>query len=76
MVFDYSPPMKHPSAAVLFLCLISSGSGVAQDLQIRNKEPLPGIQPVVITEPVAVPETIGATLLAAVGFLMMFRRRR
>ena len=68
--------MKRPSAVVLFLCLISSGSGMAQDLQIRNKEPLPGIQPVVITDPVAVPETIGATLLAAVGFLMMFRRRR
>jgi hypothetical protein len=68
--------MKRLSAVFLFLCLLSGGSSVGQDLQIRNKEPLPGIQPVVITDPVAVPETIGATLLAAVGFLMMFRRRR
>jgi hypothetical protein len=68
--------MKRLSAVALFLCLLSSGSSVAQDLQIRHKEPLPGIQTVVITDPVAVPETIGATLLAAVGFLMMFRRRR
>ena len=68
--------MKRLSAVALFLCLLSSGSSVAQDLQSRHKEPLPGIQPVVITDPVAGPETIGATLLAAVGFLMMFRRRR
>ncbi len=68
--------MKRLSAVALFLCLLSSGSSVARDLQIRHKEPLPGIQPMVITDPVAVPETIGATLLAAVGFLMMFRRRR
>ena len=39
-------------------------------------EALPLIQPVVIEEPVAVPETIGATLLAGVGFFMLFRRRR
>lgn len=68
--------MKRLSAVVLFLCLLGSGSSMAQDLQIRNKEPLPSVQPVVIVDPVAVPETIGATLLAAVGFLMMFRRRR
>ena len=43
---------------------------------VLHKEPLPGIQPVVVVDPIAVPETIGATLLAGVGFFMLFRRRR
>ncbi len=53
-----------------------AGTLVGQEPQILHKEPLPSIQPVVINEPVAVPETIGATMLAGVGFLLMFRRRR
>jgi hypothetical protein len=65
-------------AAFLLPCLIGMGAGVAsaQEFKVSNKEALPSLQPVVISEPVAVPETIGATLLAGVGFLMMFRRRR
>jgi hypothetical protein len=53
-----------------------AGTLVGQEPQILHKEPLPSIQPVVINEPVAVPETIGATMLAGVGSLLMFRRRR
>lgn len=55
---------------------LAAGPGVAQEPRILHKEALPSIQPVVVDEPVAVPETIGATLLAGVGFLLMFRRRR
>ena len=61
---------------VLASCLSGSLLAVSQEPQVLNKEPLPSIQPVVPAEPVAVPETIGATLLAGVGFFMLFRRRR
>ena len=58
-------------------CLLSgSAIAVAQEPKVLNKEALPAFQPVVVTQPVAVPETIGATLLAGVGFFMLFRRRR
>lgn len=57
-------------------CLSGSPLAVSLEPQVLNKEPLPSIQPVVLAEPVAVPETIGATLLAGVGFFMLFRRRR
>ena len=57
-------------------CLSGSSLAVSLEPQVLNKEPLPSIQPVVLAEPVAVPETIGATLLAGVGFFMLFRRRR
>ncbi len=49
---------------------------VAREPQILHKEALPSVQQVELGEPVPVPETIGATLLAGVGFLLMFRRRR
>lgn len=70
------PPARH--RLLLCLCLVGSAAGtvLAQEPQILHKEPLPSIQPVVIAEPVAVPETIGATMLAGLGFLLMFRRRR
>lgn len=70
------PPARH--CLLLCLCLLGSAAGtlVGQEPQILHKEPLPSVQPVVINEPVAVPETIGATMLAGVGFLLMFRRRR
>lgn len=65
-------------APLVFLCLTGVGACMAsaKEFKVSNKEALPGLQPVVISEPVAIPETIGATLLAGVGFLMMFRRRR
>ncbi len=68
--------MKFFPAVLLGLCLVGRGAVGAQELQVLHKEPLPGIEPVVVLEPVAVPETIGATVLAGVGFLMIFRRRR
>jgi len=61
---------------VLAGCLSGSRLAVSQEPQVLHKEPLPSIQPVVLAESVAVPETIGATLLAGVGFFMLFRRRR
>lgn len=70
--------LKFRLAPLVFLCLTGVGAGMAsaQEFKVSNKEPLPGLQPVVLAEPIAVPETIGATLLAGVGFFMMFRRRR
>jgi hypothetical protein len=49
---------------------------MAQEPVVSNRQALPTVEPVIIPEPVPVPETIGATLLAGVGFLLMFRRRR
>lgn len=68
--------MKFLPAVLFILCLPGIGLVSAREPQILYKEPLPTVQPVVLAEPVAVPETIGATLLAGVGFLLMFRRRR
>ena len=61
---------------LLASCLTGNLGVSAQEPAVLNKDPLPRIQPVVPAEPVAVPETIGATLLAGVGFFMLFRRRR
>ena len=61
---------------VLAGCFSGSLLAVSQEPQVLHKEPLRSIQPVVLAEPVAVPETIGATLLAGVGFFLLFRRRR
>ena len=68
--------MKHLLTAAFCVCLMAAGQGWALEPQVLHKEPLPKVQPVVITDPVPVPETIGATLLAGVGFFMIFRRRR
>ena len=68
--------MKLLKAALLSFCLSGGGMAVAREPQILHKEALPSVQPVELGEPVPVPETIGATLLAGVGFLLMFRRRR
>lgn len=64
----------YPIAIACLLC--SSVLGMAQEPKVLNKEALPAIQPVVVAQPVAVPETIGVTLLAGVGFFMLFSRRR
>ncbi len=64
-------------AVLLFGFSLLGGSGaLAQGVQVLTKEALPSVQRQAIPEPVAVPETIGATLLAGIGFLVMFRRRR
>lgn len=66
------------SAFLLATSFLLCGSASAQALEpeIRHKEPIPQVQQMNIPEPVAVPETIGATMVAGVGFLLMFRRRR
>jgi hypothetical protein len=69
--------MKLPSAILIACgCLIGGRPVLAQEPVVSNRQPLPSVQPVVIPKPVPVPETIGATLLAGVGFLLIFRRRR
>lgn len=68
--------MNRCQLIVLAGCLSGNPLAVSQEPQVLHKEPLSSIQPVVLAEPVPVPETIGATLLAGVGFFMLFRRRR
>lgn len=48
----------------------------AADALLSNSAPIPKVQPLVINDPVPVPETLGASMAAGVGFLLMFRRRR
>ncbi len=64
--------------SIVLACWLCGSSAVAwgQEPVVLNREPLPAIPPVVVVDPVAVPETIGVTLLAGVGFFMIFRRRR
>jgi hypothetical protein len=64
--------------AILFACCCLTGGAplMAQEPVVSNRQPLPSVQPVVLPNAVPVPETIGATLLAGVGFLLIFRRRR
>lgn len=62
---------------IVSACWLSVMAGTwAGDPQWSHLDPIPVIPPVVVGDPVAVPETIGATLLAGVGFFMLFRRRR
>ncbi len=68
--------MKTLRHAAFLTCLAAGGTAFAQEPRISNKEPLPMVQPLELTDPVAVPESIAATLLAGVAFLMMFSRRR
>ena len=67
-----------PSASILFpcCCLIGLSPVRAQEPVVSNRQPLPSVQPVDNPNPVPVPETIGATLLAGLGFILLFRRRR
>ncbi len=63
--------------SIVLACLIVGQSpALAQAPQVLNKEPLPAAPSFPVVEPVPVPETVGATLLAGVGFFMLFRRRR
>jgi hypothetical protein len=60
----------------LFCLMAGQFRGLAQVTAVPNKEPLPATPSTFVAEPVPVPETIGATLLAGVGFVVLFRRRR
>jgi hypothetical protein len=68
--------MKWPKVLLLGVCLFGRGTVVGREPQILHKEALPIVEPLALADPVPVPESIGATLLAGVGFLLMFRRRR
>ena len=64
---------------LLLLLLLSSGLPAASDggaPLISNSAAIPPVQPMVLNDPVPVPETLGASMAAGVGFLIMFRRRR
>ena len=61
---------------VLACWLCGSAVALASESVVLNQAPVSGIQPMVPADPVAIPETIGASLLAGVGFFMLFRRRR
>ncbi len=66
--------MKSFTAFLFGCCLCCSAA--AQEVEVRTKEALPQAQPLVLADPVPVPEAMGATLLAGIGFLLMFGRRR
>ena len=68
--------MNRISSLLLAAYLFGIASTRAQEPAVLHKEPVPGIQPLVVLDPVPVPETVGASLLAGVGFFMLFRRRR
>lgn len=76
MTFNSPQLVNRFLPTLLASCLLGSHCASAMEPVVLHKEPLPSIQPVVVVEPIAVPETIGATLLAGVGFFMLFRRRR
>ncbi len=76
-----SPPFNLFTVRHLFLIslacsLLAVPLSGAQEPAILHKEALPTVKPLVLAEPVPVPETIGAALLAGVGFFMLFRRNR
>lgn len=68
--------MKVIITTVFLLGLSGLAAVMALEPQMLTKEPLPSIAPMVVTDPVPVPETMVATILAGVGFFMLFRRRR
>ena len=68
--------MKKIASPLFALCLFGLCGAWAQEPVVSNRQPLPALPQTVIPEPVAVPETIGATFVAGVGFLLLMVRRR
>lgn len=68
--------MKSTISTIACCLLIGVGAARALEPKVLTKEPLPSISPLVIEDPVPVPESMVATILAGVGFIMLFRRRR
>lgn len=68
--------MKTVISSITALGLLGLATAGALEPRVLTKEPLPSISPLVVEEPVPVPETMVATILAGVGFIMLFRRRR
>lgn len=68
--------MKNLAFLLMGCCLLGGDAALAQGVQVLTKEALPSVPPRAIPDPVAVPEAMGATLLAGMGFLVLFRRRR